>query len=300
MLHIPVLLNEVVKYLDPKPGQKFIDATINGGGHAKKILERILPGGRLLGIEIDPRIYRKALSLFKEERRKNYITIIRDSYARLGDIAQKTNFTGADGILFDLGMSSWHIEESGKGFSFAKPEPLDMRFYGCGITAADVLNSYKLENLQYIIREYGGEKFAGNISKEIVNFRKNKPFENTFELVGAIKKSVPSWYLNRRVHFATKTFQALRIEVNQELKNIQKGLEEAVGIVKPGGKVAVISFHSLEDKIVKNQFRSWGKEGKGMIITKNPVKPTPQEVKENPRSRSSKLRVFKIAVEYGV
>lgn len=300
MNHIPVLLNEVIEFLDPKPGQRFIDATINGGGHSKAIIDKILstptessePEGKLLGIEWDSRIYRNALSIFAEEPYRDHVLIVNDSYANLSEIVKQKNFTDSNGILFDLGMSSWHIEESGKGFSFMRLEPLDMRYHNDGVMAADILNNYREENLEYIIREYGGESFAKRIAGEIAKFRKNKSFENTFELVEVIKKAVPFWYRMRWIHPATKTFQALRIEVNQELKNIEKGLEEAIKIIKPGGRIAVISFHSLEDKIIKSKFRQWAKEEKGMIITKKSIKPIYKEIENNPRARSAKLRVF--------
>lgn len=300
MTHIPVLLNEVMEVLDPKPGGKFIDATINGGGHSRAILDRILstptessgPEGKLLGIELDLQIYKNALLIFEREPYKDHILIINDSYVNLNEIAKQKNFTDSDGILFDLGMSSWHIEESGKGFSFMRLEPLDMRYHDDGLTAADILNNYREENLEYIIREYGGEGFAKRIASEVAKFRKNKLFENTFELVEVIKMAVPFWYRMRRIHPATKTFQALRIEVNQELKNIEKGLEEGLKVIKPGGRIAVISFHSLEDKIIKSKFRQWAKEEKGMIVIKKAIKPTYKEVEKNPKARSAKLRVF--------
>jgi len=292
MIHIPVLLNEVIENLNPKLGQKYIDATINGGGHAKVILDRILPDGELLGIELDLQLFKKSLLVFKKKPYVKNITIIHDSYVRLVEIADRKGFMNADGILLDLGMSSWHIEESGKGFSYNRLEPLDMRFHNEGLTAADILNTYSRENLEFIISEYGGEKFARKISQEIMRQRKNKPLESTFDLVEAIKESVPPWYRKHRKHFATKTFQSIRIEVNQEIKNIKLGLKEAIKTIKSGGRIAVISFHSLEDKIIKNQFRKWGKEGLGKIITKKPTSPSRAEIRDNIRSRSAKLRVF--------
>ena len=300
--HTPVLSNEVIKYLDPRPGQKFIDATINGGGHAMAILNKILstptgssgPEGKILGTELDKGIYERSLSVFGKDSYKNNVVIVNESYVNIFEIASRENFLNADGILFDLGISSWHIEESGKGFSFMREEPLDMRFHGSGPTASDILNNYSQKNLEYIIREFGGESFAKSIAGGIVKRRKAKDFENTFELVGVIKDSVPFWYRMRRIHPATKTFQAIRIEVNQEIKNIEKGLDSGIRVVRSGGKIAVISFHSLEDKIIKNKFRNWQKEGKGVIMTKKPVKPDFQEIKENIRARSAKLRVFEI------
>lgn len=294
MIHTPVLLNGVIKYLDPKPGQKFIDATINGGGHAFAILDKIGRTGKLLGIEQDKNLFNSIQEKIQRSKFRDNVILVNDNFKNLKKIGEDNGFIDADEILFDFGMSSWHIEESGRGFSFMKDEPLDMRFYEKeGITAADILNGYKQENIEYIIREYGGERFAKSIAREIVRHRKEKEFKNTFDLVEVIKKATPLWYrTGRRIHSATKTFQALRIEVNQELENIKSGLEGAIKTLKPGGKIATISFHSLEDKIVKNQFRGWIKEGRGIIITKKPIKPSTDEIRQNPRSRSAALRIF--------
>ena len=297
MIHKPVLLKEVAEYLNPKPGQKFIDATIDGGGHAEALLERIAPSGKLLGIEWDGELLKQQEARFKNSKFKENTILINDSYVNLKRIAEENNFVGADGILFDLGMSSWHLEEAGRGFSFQKDEPLDMRYQArreiTDMTAEEIINRWSYDELARILKDYGEERFAKSIAAGITRARKEKTIKTTFELVEVIKESVPFWYRSerRRLHFATKTFQALRITVNDELKNVELGLEQAADILGEGGKIAVISFHSLEDRIVKNFFRNKAKEGKLKIITKKPIVAGLAEITGNPRARSAKLRV---------
>ncbi|MBI2669591.1 MAG: 16S rRNA (cytosine(1402)-N(4))-methyltransferase RsmH [Candidatus Yanofskybacteria bacterium] len=303
-MHKPVLLKEIVECLNPKPGQKFIDATINGGGHAMAILEMILPDGKLLGIEWDGELL-KQLIIKKQDLgiKDENLILINDSYVNLKKIAEENDFTDANGILFDLGMSSWQIEEAGRGFTFMKDEPLDMRFAYPNInhqpstasptTAEEIVNRYSYDELVKILKEYGEERFARLIVANIINARKRKPIKTTFELVEIIKKSVPFWYRSdrRRLHFATKTFQALRIAVNDELENLKSGLEQGMEILKVGGRIAVISFHSLEDRAVKNFFRAKAKEKILKIITKKPINAELAEIIKNPRARSAKLRI---------
>jgi len=287
MTHIPVLQKEVIDYLDPKPNENFIDATIGEGGHTAAILEKNKPNGKVLGIEIDPEILEK----FKFQDR---LILVNDSYVNLKNIIEKYNFGPIKGILFDLGMSSWHLEESGRGFSFQKDEPLDMRYdeslkfkvQSSKLTAEEILNKWRGEELEKILREYGQERFAQGIAKKIIETRRIRPIKTTFQLVEIIKRATPSWYHHQRIHFATKTFQALRITVNNELENIKKGLEEALDVLGKGGRLVVISFHSLEDRIVKNFFQ----ERKIEILTKKPIRPSLEEIKTNKRSRSAKLR----------
>ena len=287
MTHIPVLQKEVIDYLDPKPNENFIDATIGEGGHTAAILEKNKPNGKVLGIEIDPEILEK----FKFQDR---LILVNDSYVNLKNIIEKYNFGPIKGILFDLGMSSWHLEESGRGFSFQKDEPLDMRYdeslkfkvQSSKLTAEEILNKWRGEELEKILREYGQERFAQGIAKKIIETRRIRPIKTTFQLVEIIKRATPSWYHHQRIHFATKTFQALRITVNNELENIKKGLEEALDVLGDGGRLVVISFHSLEDRIVKNFFQ----ERKIEILTKKPIRPSLEEIKTNKRSRSAKLR----------
>ena len=291
-MHKPVLLDEVLNYLDPGPGMKVIDATINGGGHGLAIAERIQPDGKLLGIEWDNEIF-KSLKFKIESLDLENITLINDSYVNLKKIAEKNGFTKADGVLFDFGISFWHLE-SGRGFSFQKDEILDMRFNGeTEFSALEVVNTFSENDLRQIISEYGEERFAGSIAKNIVEARKTKIIKTTLELAEIIKNSVPVWYTNKRINPATKTFQALRIRVNQELENVAKGLDSALEVLKKDGRAAVISFHALEDRVVKNKFRDFKSKGFVEILTKKAVAPEYPEVKSNPRARSAKLRVFK-------
>ncbi|MEK7154137.1 MAG: 16S rRNA (cytosine(1402)-N(4))-methyltransferase RsmH, partial [Patescibacteria group bacterium] len=316
MIHIPVLLNEVIEYLSPQPGQKFIDATIGGGGHALAILERIMPGGKLLGIEWDGELAKRLEAQIRHSQFKDGVILINDSYANLERIAEDNDFKNAQGVIFDLGMSSWHLEESGGGFSFAKDEPLDMRYRDANLrmyanaaneenqlTAREIINRYSYDELVKILKENGEEKFAKRIAEAIVRARKEKPITTTFQLVEIIKNSIPFRYRRGRIprrsasgtlrgrHFATKTFQALRIAVNDELENIKSGIGHAKNILAAGGRLAVISFHSLEDRIVKNFFREESKKENLKILTKKPVRAGLAEITANPRARSAKLRV---------
>lgn len=290
-VHIPVLLNEVIEYLNPKPGQKFIDATIDGGGHAMALLERITPGGKLLGIEWDSNLLEQIKFKVQNSKFKNNVFLINDNYVNLKKNAQETGFTEANGVLFDLGMSSWHLEEAGRGFTFMKDEALDMRFDPSNITAGEIVNRFSYDELTQILKEYGEERFAKSIAAGIVSARKEKTIKSTFELIEIIKNSVPFWYRRGRLHYATKTFQALRIAVNKELENIQTGLSQALEVLMAGGRLAVISFHSLEDRIVKNFFREQARNGKLLIATKKPISACFTETAANPRARSAKLRV---------
>src|SRR3989344_4819223 len=290
-MHKPVLLNEVLEYLNPQPGQKFIDGTINGGGHGLAIAERVKPDGKLLGIEWDKQIF-ESLKLKAESLKLNNIILINDSYVNLKKIAEENNFTEADGVLFDFGISSWHLE-SGRGFSFQKDEILDMRFSpDLTVSALEIVNQWPKEDLEKIIKEYGEESFARTIAEEIIEQRKMGIIKTTSQLVEVIKKAVPNWYANKRLHPATKTFQALRMAVNQELENIEKGIRAALETLKPGGRLAVISFQGLEDKAIKRVAMEAKREGVLTVITKNVVRPGREEIKRNPRARSAKLRVY--------
>ena len=285
-MHIPVLQKEVIQYLDPKPNQNFIDCTIGEGGHSLAITERISPNGRVLGIDWSP-------ELIQELKIKNNLVLVCDNFVNLRSVVEKYKFKPIHGILFDLGMSSWHLEESGKGFSFQREEPLDMRYnLQNQLTAEKILNYWSKFEIEKILKEYGEEKFARQIAKVIIEERKIKPIKNTLQIVEIIKKAVPKRYLDQKIHFATRTFQALRITVNDELNNLKKALPQALEILEPKGRLVVISFHSLEDRIVKNFFKQQTREGlpKIKILTKKPIRPSIEEIKINPRSRSAKLR----------
>lgn len=281
-MHIPVLQKEVLEYLDPKPNENFIDATIGGGGHSSEILQRIAPRGKVLGIDWTPEAIRGI-------KKNANLILVCDNFAALTEIVKQQKFNKVKGILLDLGYSSWHLEESGKGFSFQKKEPLDMRYSAQNqLTADKIVNFWSKFEIERVLREYGEERFAGDIAAKIIEERKSRAIQTTSGLVEVIRKSVPRGYLNGRIHFATKTFQALRIAVNDELTNIEKVLPQALQILEQGGRLAVISFHSLEDRIVKNFFKD--NIAKIGLLTKKPVTPTRKEISINHRSRSAKLR----------
>ncbi len=266
-MHIPVLQKEVLEILNPRPNQNFIDATAGFGGHSKDILKRTAPDGKVLAIEKD-------LEVCSQIELQDRLILINDSYVNLKEIVGKNDFHPVSGILFDLGMSSYHIDESGRGFTFLKDEPLDMRFsLDSYLTAEHIVNNYKEEDIVEILKEYGEERLARVIAKRII---KERPIKTTFELKRLIPRSTKP----------QRTFQALRIAVNDELNNLQKALEQALDVLESKGRIAVISFHSLEDRIVKNFFKNNNLE----IITKKPIGPQEQEIRDNYRSHSAKLR----------
>ena len=288
MVHIPVLQKEVIKYLEPKPNENLIDCTIGEAGHTLAILEKNGPRGKVLGIDQDPEMIKNIECRISNIEYKKRLILVCDNFANLEEIVKKENFKLVKGILFDLGMSSWHLEKSGRGFSFLKREPLDMRYNPeSPLTAEKIVNYWSAPEIEKILREYGQESFAREIAKNIIEFRKIKPIKTTSLLVELVKKAVPKRFHHKKLHPATKTFQALRIAVNDELNNLEKGLSQALETLESGGRLAVISFHSLEDRIVKNFLQ----EKKVEILTKKPIAPSLEEIKINPRSRSAKLRV---------
>jgi len=282
--HQPVLQKEILQYLDPKTNENFIDATVSELGHTLAILNKTKPNGKILGIEWDPEIIAKSRLHIKNNRLENRIILVNDSYINLKKIVEKYKFGPVNGILFDLGMSSFHLENSNKGFSFLKDESLDMRYNPTNeLSATQIVNTWQESEIERILREYGEEKFAKKISKEIVKERGVKLIKTTFELVEIIKRAIPLKFRHKKIYFATQTFQAL-----SELNNLNKVLPQAIEILAPKGRIAIISFHSLEDRIVKNFFRQ--EKEKLVILTKKPIIPTQAEIRINPRSRSSKLR----------
>ena len=285
MTHIPVLKKEVLFYLDPKANENFVDCTFGEGGHSFAILEKNIPEGKILGIDRSPEMIKRVK---KEEER---LILRQGRFSNLEEIVKEANFGPVNGVLFDFGMSSWHIDESKKGFSFKNNEPLDMRYDSEeDMTADEILNKMSYEKIKSILKDYGEERFAGSIASRIVEERKINPIETTVDLVNIIRESTPGWYHHQRIHFATRTFQALRIAVNRELEEIKKGLEDSMDILEKGGRIVAISFHSLEDRIVKNFFRDNFKKGNLKILTKKPVIANFEEIKTNRRSRSAKLR----------
>jgi len=297
MVHTPVLLEEVIAMLDPQPGDCFIDATVGEGGHAEAILERISPSGVLLCIDRD----------------NDQLERARTNLARFGDQVIFCNGSFGDiqsivvgldnpatprwkGILMDLGWSLAQKERSGRGFTFQEDEPLDMRYDTSEHTgtqsAQEIINTWPVEKLERMLREYGQERFARNIALAIGEARKSHPLTSTFQLRAVIEQATPLWYGHRRIPPATKTFQALRIAVNQEFEELEKGLAGAMNLLSAGGKLIIISFHSGEDRIVKHALKAFAKEGMGTVLTKKPVIASPDERERNPRSRSAKMRAF--------
>lgn len=292
-MHVPVLLNEVLAALNPQPGDIYIDATINGGGHARAIAERIGPAGKIIGIDWDCEIISNLKSQILNLGIKNFLTIC-DNYANIATVVRQHHIAPPHGILFDLGFSFYHIAESQRGFSFQKNEPLDMRYSlaGGGMTAADIIKTSAREELEKIFREYGEERFSRRIAGAIAEERKRHPIETTFELIAVLRRALPRSYEHGRIHPATRAFQALRIVVNDEFGNIARGIGDGFRVLRNGGKIAVISFHSGEDRIVKNLFRDLVKTGNGQLLVKKPVIAAPEEVARNPHARSAKLRVI--------
>jgi len=287
MAHIPVLLKEVLDNLDPKPNQNFIDATVGDGGHAAAILEKTSPSGKLLAIDRDSDSIIRAKS--KLSKFGNRVLFINDSFGNLGKIAKKNNFGLANGILFDFGMSSSQLQNSGRGFTFAKDEILDMRYdVKTPITAEDIVNRYSERELSEIFKKWGEEPHASRIARAIIQNR-NRRIKTTGELVRIIDKTVKR---RGRLHPSTLIFQALRIEVNQELAEIEKALKTILEILNKNSKAAFISFHSLEDRLIKNWSRDLNKKGRIKILNKKPITASAEELKINPRSRSAKLRII--------
>lgn len=300
--HIPVLYDEVLELLQPEPGGKYIDGTVGAGGHATGIMEASAPDGRLLAFDRDAdalAFARQRLVQFEDR-----ITFVHASYARMGEFAPGYGFEAVDGILLDLGLSSRQLEDGTRGFSFMREGPLDMRFdTSAGQTAADLINNLAAEALADIFWEYGEERHSRRYARAIIDAR---PLQTTTELAELIEAQAPGYVRRKRIHPATQVFQALRIAVNRELEALKIGLETALDLLRPGGRVAVISFHSLEDRFVKNFFRDLTRdcicpprqpictcdvEPSVTLVTRKVVMPTEAEIEENARSRSARLRV---------
>jgi len=293
-MHIPALLKESTEFLNPKSGDVILDATINGGGHSEEILKLIGENGRLVGIDQDGEVLNKLKEKWKD--RKN-VLLARDNFRNLDKVLESLKIEKINGAIFDIGVSSSQIDESGRGFSFQKDEPLLMTMKAeiepDDLTAKEIVNNWSEKDLADVIWEYGEERFSRRIAKNIARRRELKKFETTMELVDAIRESVPSFYRDsRKINCATRTFQALRIAVNDELGALKEGVKKAWGFLREGGRLAVISFHSLEDRIVKNYFKELAAKNEGKILTKKPVIPSEEEVKNNPRSKSAKLRAI--------
>lgn len=321
-LHKPVLLNEILEYLNPQAGQNFIDCTLGGGGHTTAILNKVIPGGKVLAIDLDKEAIKNYESRIKNQELRKNLILVNDNFVNLEKIIVEHNFSPVNGVLVDFGFSSDQIENSERGFSFLREGPLDMRFGGRrseiggrnSLTAEEVVNKWSQKELETIFREYGEEWMAGKIASRIIEERKRDPIRTTLQLVGIIEKAKRR---RGKISPATKVFQALRIAVNNELENIKNFLPQAVKILSPKGRLAVISFHSLEDRIVKYFFKSialsnhtcrvanspFAENADGVvgeekdaplikIINKKVIKPEYKEISKNPRARSAKLRVI--------
>ncbi len=300
------MLHETVSALNLRPGMTVADGTLGGGGHSLEILKQITPGGRLIGIDKDT----YALDMAKQ-RLGSYTdeaVFVHDDFRNIKDILSMLDINGIDGAVLDLGVSSFQLDQCNRGFSYHLDSRLDMRMNREDKTcAADILNSYSQQDLERILRDYGEERWAARIASFIVRERSDKPIETTGHLVEVIKKAVPSGARKDGPHPARRTFQALRIEVNGELDAVKTALLHFVQALRPGARIAVITFHSLEDRIVKQEFKRFenpcecpvefpvcvcGKKPMGKVVTRKPILPSAQEVEQNNRSRSAKLRVF--------
>lgn len=294
MAHIPVLLKEIIEYLNPRPNQNFVDCTINGGGHSLEILKHTAPQGKILGLDLSSEIINRLRQRIQNSELEKRLVLVHDNFVNLKESILKNNFKSVRGILLDLGMSSEQIEQGQRGFSFLRNEPLDMRFdpEKNGLIAEAILNNWPEKELIRIFQGYGEERFSRQIARKIIEQRKIKVIKSTSQLVDIIKQAIPQRYRHGRIHFATRVFQAIRIAVNDELNNLAKALPQMIEVMESGGRGAIISFHSLEDRIVKNFIKEQANLGKIQIITKKPITARPEEIKQNPRSRSAKLRVF--------
>ncbi len=303
--HKSVLLGETIEALNLKEGMTVVDATLGAGGHSREILKKIGESGKLIVIDQD----QEAIDDFKKSVAGDLrVSLVKDNFSNLDGILRGLDIFSVDAILADLGFSSDQLEDEKRGLSFQKDSPLDMRLDQANeLTAEKIVNEYDLEKIEKILKEYGEEQFARNIAKKICEAREIKRIQSTFDLVGIINKAIPEKFKHGKIHCATKTFQALRIAINQELEVLEKFVPVAIEKLKSGGRLAIISFHSLEDRIVKNIFREnargcicppdfpqcvCGRKAKIKIITRKPVESSDLEVAENSRSRSAKLRVL--------
>ncbi|MDD5068027.1 MAG: 16S rRNA (cytosine(1402)-N(4))-methyltransferase RsmH [Candidatus Pacebacteria bacterium] len=294
MIHTSVLLQESIDGLAITNGDVFLDCTINGGGHSEEVAKRFGQAVQIIGIDMDESALQRAEKRLLVQKAK--FLLAQDNFRNVNKVLEKFGIQRANKILYDLGLSSNQFEDSGRGFSFQKDEPLLMTFKEkpteTDLTVKEILNSWDEENIADVIYGYGGETFSRRIAKGIVEARAVKPIETTGELVEIIKNATPAPYHRRKIHFATKTFQALRITANDEIRALKEGLEKGYAILAPKGRIAVISFHSIEDRIVKQFFKSKEKAEEAILITKKPIVPSREEVVRNPRSRSSKLRIL--------
>ncbi len=284
--HRPVMVREALEFLKVEPDGTYIDATVGAGGHSEQILKVLAKGsGRLLGIDRDPnalRIAHERLAGFGER-----VKLVEGNFAEIDALHAQSFLPPGAGTLADLGLSSMQLEEAERGFSFSRPGPLDMRMGEGDVTAEEIVNETPEQELADLIFKFGEERHSRRIARAIV---KARPIRLTTQLAQVVTRSIPSRAGLHQIHPATRTFMALRLAVNRELENLQSFLDKVLAVLAPGARVVVISFHSLEDRIVKESFRSWKRNGQALILTKHVVRPAAEEMRENPRSRSAKLR----------
>lgn len=305
--HYSVLLDETIDSLEIKPDGIYVDGTLGGGGHASEAAKRLGEGGRLIGIDQDADAIKAAGERLKEFGDK--VTIVRSNYEAIAEVLSDLGIEKADGIYLDLGVSSYQLDTAERGFTYREEDaPLDMRMDQRKTeTAKDIVNNYSEMELFHIIRDYGEDRFAKNIAKHIVQARQKKEIETTGELNEIIKAAIPAKVRATGGHPSKRTYQAIRIELNQELRVLENSIDRMIDLLAPGGRLSIITFHSLEDRIVKNRFRvaenpctcppefpvcMCGRKSKGRVITRKPILPTEEELAENSRSKSAKLRVF--------
>lgn len=304
--HKSVLLEETVHGLNVKPDGIYVDGTLGGGGHAAEVCKRLGDKGSIIGIDQDAAAIEAAGGRLRDFGEK--VTIVRSSYRDMKSELQKLGIDKVDGIVLDLGVSSYQLDTAERGFSYRKDAPLDMRMdTRQEMTARDIVNDYEEMELYRIIRDYGEDKFAKNIARHIVAERGRTPIETTGRLSEVVKRAIPMKYQKKSGHPAKRTFQAIRIEVNRELEVLERSLDDMIKLLNPGGRLCIITFHSLEDRIVKSAFRKnadpctcppdfpvcvCGNVSKGRIVTKKPILPDKEEQEENARSKSAKLRIF--------
>ncbi len=305
-VHKSVLLNETIDGLNIQPDGIYVDGTLGGGGHAYEVCRRLGDKGSIVGIDQDAAAIEAAGNRLKDFGEK--VTIVRSNYCDMKAKLHELGIDKVDGIVLDLGVSSYQLDTAERGFSYREDAPLDMRMdTRQKMTARDIVNDYEEMELYRVIRDYGEDKFAKNIAKHIVAARKVKPIETTGELTEIIRASIPMKYQKKSGHPAKRTFQAIRIELNRELEVLKDSLDDMIDLLNPGGRLCIITFHSLEDRIVKSAFRKnenpctcpsdfpvcvCGKVSKGSILTRKPILPSEEEMEENSRAKSAKLRIF--------
>ena len=304
--HIPVLFEETIANLNIRPSGIYIDGTLGGAGHSYEIAKRLTEGGRLVGIDQDEDAIQAAtahLSPFADR-----VTIVHDNYEHIPEIAERLGIREADGILLDIGVSSYQLDNPERGFSYNEDEPLDMRMdQENPVSAKTIVNTWSAEDLARILKDYGEERYAGRIAENIAKAREQHPLETTGELVAIIRSSIPMKMQEKYGNPCKRTFQAIRIACNRELDVLQDSIDSLIDLLAPGGRLCIITFHSLEDRIVKNAFRRHenpctcppefpvcvcGKKSKGTVITKKPITASEEELAANKRAASAKLRVF--------